>query len=257
MDHLGERLSALIDGELGAAEHERALIHLAKCESCRFEADMMRRLKRRLTGLGEPEPDLDFMGRLMASPGPAGPWDRPTGGGRGPGGPSGGSPFGSSPPLGSSRPLGGFPGGGPTMPGLDPGHSAQAPTEPGTDTVEAARTERERRGPRTGPERHVPSLQGEDSSVRPPYFSGGRYAVAGLAVATALLGSAFVAGGEGAENTPVVEPRLSDYAVEHAVTSRQIPVVDPGGPSVAAWPIGAPTPPLVAEPPSDPTETTR
>ena len=73
MDHLGERLSALIDGELGAAEHERALIHLAKCESCRFEADMMRRLKRRLTGLGEPEPDMDFMGRLMSQSGLGGP----------------------------------------------------------------------------------------------------------------------------------------------------------------------------------------
>ena len=45
-EHLGERLSALVDGELGPAEHESALIHLAKCEACRFEADMTRRLKR-------------------------------------------------------------------------------------------------------------------------------------------------------------------------------------------------------------------
>lgn len=211
MDHLGERLSALIDGELGAAEHERALIHLAKCEPCRFEADMMRRLKRRLTGLGEPEPDLDFMGRLMARPGMD-------------------SPFGSSAPLGSSRPLGGFPG-------------------------EPPRSAPERREPRTSPERYVPVRRPEDGgSVRSPYFSGGRYAVAGLAVATALLGSAFVAGGENPDNAPVVEPRLSDYAVEHAVTSRQIPVVDPATDPVVAWPAGVPR---TSERPSDPNETTR
>lgn len=211
MDHLGERLSALIDGELGAAEHERALIHLAKCEPCRFEADMMRRLKRRLTGLGEPEPDMDFMGRLMARPGMDGP-------------------FGSSAPLGSSRPLGGLP--------------------EGPD-----RNVSERRAPRTSPERYVPVRRPEDGgSVRSPYFSGGRYAVAGLAVATALLGSAFVAGGENPDNAPVVEPRLSDYAVEHAVTSRQIPVVDPATDPVVAWPAGVPR---VSERPSDPNETTR
>lgn len=210
MDHLGERLSALIDGELGAAEHERALIHLAKCEPCRFEADMMRRLKRRLTGLGEPEPDLDFMGRLMARPGMD-------------------SPFGSSAPLGSSRPLGGFP-------------------------EEPTRNVPERRAPRTSPERHVPVRRPEDGSVRSPYFSGGRYAVAGLAVATALLGSAFVAGGENPENAPVIEPRLSDYAVEHAVTSRQIPVVDPATDPSVAWPAGVPREPGA---PSGPNETTR
>ncbi len=217
MDHLGERLSALIDGELGAAEHERALIHLAKCESCRFEADMTRRLKRRLTGLGEPEPDMDFMGRLMSQPGlggpstgRGGPGDR---GDRGPSDPPSSSPFGSSPPLGHSRPLGGFPGGGPLMAG-PAGSGAARDTEP-----------------RTRPERHVPSLPERRGGVDRfsgllPHFSGGRYAVAGLAVATALLGSAFVAGGEG-EDTPVVEPHLTDFAVEHAVTSRQIPVVDP------------------------------
>ncbi|WP_051049559.1 anti-sigma factor family protein [Nocardiopsis ganjiahuensis] len=244
MDHLGERLSALIDGELGAAEHERALIHLAKCESCRFEADMMRRLKRRLTGLGEPEPDMDFMGRLMSQPGLGGPAAGPGGrpGDRGDGGPSDpppNSPFGSSPPLGHSRPLGGFPGGGPLMAG---------PT--GSSTEQGS-------GPRTRPERHVPprpERQGgaDRFSGLLPHFSGGRYAVAGLAVATALLGSAFVAGGEG-EDAPVVEPHLTDFAVEHAVTSRQIPVVEP---LPADRPPFEPLP-VAAERPSASTDTTR
>jgi len=233
MDHLGERLSALIDGELGAADHERALIHLAKCESCRFEADMMRRLKRRLTGLGEPEPDMDFMGRLMSQPGlggPGGPGARDRGD-RGPSDPPPPGPFGSSPPLGHSRPLGGFPTGGPLM-GVggptrpsEPVHRGEASPTPDTASPGRQRTQ-----PRTQPERYVPPRPeprgGDRFSGLLPHFSGGRYAVAGLAVATALLGSAFVAGGEG-EETPIVEPHLADFAVEHAVTSRQIPVVEP------------------------------
>ncbi|GAB3688895.1 anti-sigma factor family protein [Nocardiopsis oceani] len=229
MDHLGERLSALIDGELGAAEHERALIHLAKCESCRFEADMTRRLKRRLTGLGEPEPDMDFMGRLMSQPGLGATRDR---GDRGPSDPPPSSPFGSSPPLGSSRPLGGFPGGGPLS------ATETGPTPP----REQQRTRTQ--GP-VRPRTESPSVADRVSGLL-PNFSGGRYAVAGLAVTTALLGSAFIAGGD-AEDAPVVEPRLSDYAVDHAVSSRQIPVVDP--------PIDPL--PVVDEGPSDTTETTR
>ncbi|MEU0488164.1 zf-HC2 domain-containing protein [Nocardiopsis sp. NPDC006139] len=198
-EHLGERLSALIDGELGPADHESALIHLAKCESCRFEADMMRRLKRRLHGLGEPEPDLDFMGRLVGlsrGDGPGGP-------DRGPSEPpTGGAGFGARPPLGSSRPLGGFPDPGPTPPA--------APMIPEETVVAPERRTRRR---------------GERFSHLFPTLPGGRYAVAGAAVTAVLLGGAFVAGGETGD-APVVEPRLSDFAVEHAVTGRVIPVVD-------------------------------
>ncbi|MFD3688438.1 zf-HC2 domain-containing protein [Nocardiopsis sp. NPDC058631] len=215
MDHLGERLSALVDGELGPVEHESALIHLAKCEPCRFEADMTRRLKRRLTGLREPEPDLDFMGRLTSlshDPGPSG---------RGPSEPPpGGAGFGARPPLGSSRPLGGFPGGGALTAeaAVAAARSGPVVTRASADTAPEGPVRPQR------PERPVRRRGGDRFSHLIPTFPGGRYAVAGFAVATALLGTAFVAGGD-AQNTPVVEPRLSDYAVEHAVTSRQIPVV--------------------------------
>ncbi|MFD0802778.1 anti-sigma factor family protein, partial [Streptomonospora algeriensis] len=94
MDHPGERLSALVDGELGHAERDRILRHLADCENCRFEAEMLRGLKRRLHGLDSPEPSTDFLGRLTSLNGP--PADPPAQG------PPGGG-FGSMPPLGSSR----------------------------------------------------------------------------------------------------------------------------------------------------------
>lgn len=215
-EHLGERLSALVDGELGVAEHERALIHLAQCESCRFEADMTRRLKRRLTGLCEPEPDMEFMGRLsnlghdsgrrQGDSGSHGHRFDPPPGGRG---------FGSRPPLGSSRPLGGYPGGG--------GPLAAEATEPTPGTSEPSDLGRDGHTTR----RHDSGSRGRQVlSHLWPSFPGGRFAVAGFAVATSLLGTAFIAGGGGTEDAPVVEPRLSDYAVEHAVTSRQMPVVE-------------------------------
>jgi anti-sigma factor RsiW len=69
---LGERLTALVDGELGHEERDRALAHLAGCARCRAEADGLRRLKRRLRGLSDLPPadgadDLpsgDFLARL-------------------------------------------------------------------------------------------------------------------------------------------------------------------------------------------------
>jgi anti-sigma factor RsiW len=54
--HLGERLSALIDGELGDAQRERVLAHLARCESCRREAGTLRLLKRRMHALADGDP---------------------------------------------------------------------------------------------------------------------------------------------------------------------------------------------------------
>jgi anti-sigma factor RsiW len=55
--HLGERLSALIDGELGHAQRERVLAHLARCESCRQEAGVLRLLKQRMHALGDSGPE--------------------------------------------------------------------------------------------------------------------------------------------------------------------------------------------------------
>lgn len=67
-DHLGERLTALVDGELDHAERERVLAHLAHCTPCRGEVDAHRRLKAALGGLRDtfPLPPPDLAARLLA-----------------------------------------------------------------------------------------------------------------------------------------------------------------------------------------------
>ncbi|HEY2575043.1 MAG TPA: zf-HC2 domain-containing protein [Streptosporangiaceae bacterium] len=66
MSHLGRRLSALIDGELGDAERDQAHSHLVSCEACRAEAAALRTLKRRVHSLGETSADSALTRRLMA-----------------------------------------------------------------------------------------------------------------------------------------------------------------------------------------------
>ena len=74
MSHLGDRLSALIDGELDGAERDRAHAHLAGCEPCRIEAAELRALKRKLGALlpGAPA-EAAMTRRLIAMTGPGGP----------------------------------------------------------------------------------------------------------------------------------------------------------------------------------------
>ncbi|OAA24171.1 putative zinc-finger [Frankia sp. EI5c] len=52
--HLGERLTSLVDGQLGHDDRDRALAHLARCSACQAEAAEQRFLKTRLTNLAEP-----------------------------------------------------------------------------------------------------------------------------------------------------------------------------------------------------------
>jgi hypothetical protein len=64
--HLGQRLSALIDGELEGSERERVLLHMARCDSCRAEVTALRTLKRRMSALGEAAAGAGLTGRLMS-----------------------------------------------------------------------------------------------------------------------------------------------------------------------------------------------
>jgi anti-sigma factor RsiW len=74
MSHLGDRLSALVDGELSGAERDRAYAHLAGCAQCRAEAAQLRALKQKLHSLVEGAPaEAAMIRRLISMTGPGGP----------------------------------------------------------------------------------------------------------------------------------------------------------------------------------------
>ncbi|OQR61710.1 hypothetical protein B6E66_22160 [Streptomyces maremycinicus] len=86
--HLGDRLSALVDGELGHDTRERVLAHVATCPKCKSEVDAQRRLKNVFAEVAPPTPSESFLARLQGLP-------------------AGGDPDGGGTPLGG----GGFGGG--------------------------------------------------------------------------------------------------------------------------------------------------
>jgi len=99
--HLGDRLSALVDGELGPDARERVLAHVATCPKCKAEVDAQRRLKNVFAEAAPPPPSESFLARLQGLP-----WGGdPEGGGPPPGG--GGLP-GALPGPGRSGALGVF-----------------------------------------------------------------------------------------------------------------------------------------------------
>jgi hypothetical protein len=73
VSHLGDRVSALLDGQLSAEATERAMAHLAGCRGCRDAVEVERLTKARLARLAGPEPTGDLVGRLLAMGGPSGP----------------------------------------------------------------------------------------------------------------------------------------------------------------------------------------
>ncbi|MEU3371011.1 anti-sigma factor [Streptomyces sp. NPDC006660] len=87
--HLGDRLAALVDGELNHDARERVLSHLATCAKCKAEADAQRNLKNVFAQAAPPPPSETFLARLQGlSGGPVGRADDedgtggPFGGGR-------------------------------------------------------------------------------------------------------------------------------------------------------------------------------
>jgi anti-sigma factor RsiW len=118
MSHVGRRLSALIDGELGDSERDQVHAHLVSCQACRDEAAALRMLKRRIGGLGETPADSELTRRLIALAGlpePAAPPSRTrsaTAAFSGAGPSAGRAPWGSSAPW-----LGGSAGDEPDPPG--------------------------------------------------------------------------------------------------------------------------------------------
>jgi anti-sigma factor RsiW len=224
---LGERLTALVDGELDHDERDRALAHLAGCAACRAEADTMRRLKSRLRGLASPPqerpersggapdlPDDAFLRRLRALGEPAGP-------------------DGSAGPADSGGPAGRFGG----VPGPESGPALRWEEPSGG------------RGNRFGgagarassPLRRASQGGMRAGAVRPrdnrPAVYGGagvvgrrriprRYLAVGAAAMVFGLGSASYAVGGENEQQPSVVPAFDRLEVEHALTNGVIPLTE-------------------------------
>lgn len=71
MTHLGDRVAALVDGQLSHSQRDRILAHVASCASCRTEVEAQRRLKERVASARGPNPRPELLHRLqeMAAPG--------------------------------------------------------------------------------------------------------------------------------------------------------------------------------------------
>ncbi|MDH6135082.1 hypothetical protein P3T37_004492 [Kitasatospora sp. MAA4] len=234
--HLGERLTAYLDGELGHDARERVQAHLATCAQCLAEADEGRAVKQLLTATEVVGPSALLMSRLMAV---AALPDSEVDGPGGPGSRSGGGPTVPAVTLGGSRLTGGLFGRGA---GSTFGGGAL-----GADTPVPGIDPRAGRGPdtrlwtgRRGPVRSVsaPSRPPAVQPIsRPPATRGRRlvFAAAGAFSVAAVtlggfgsLGLASVAG-----DTPIDDPHGS------AVVPR-VPGGDQAVPLTAQLPVDYP-----------------
>ena len=65
--HLGDQVSALVDGQLHGAGRDRALAHVAGCSRCASDLRSAREARESLRSrLCEVRPDPEFMSRLLA-----------------------------------------------------------------------------------------------------------------------------------------------------------------------------------------------
>ncbi|TXS56769.1 anti-sigma factor family protein [Streptomyces sp. t39] len=77
--HLGDRLAALVDGELGHDARDRVLAHLATCHKCKAEADAQRRLKSVFAQSAPPPLSEGLLARLQGLPAEPAGGDSPQG----------------------------------------------------------------------------------------------------------------------------------------------------------------------------------
>lgn len=202
MSCLGERLTALVDGELGDEERERAHAHLAGCAGCREEADQLRKLKGRLRGLSELPatdgtgdlPSPDFLSRLRTLPGV--------------------SDFPDAPAAADVPPVSGV---SPKSPVPHAGSRLRHPSRPLRSSARPVRPPHAVRPRDNRPAGHAAAIR-----VQPRR----RYLVVGAATLFLGLGTAsYVAGGR--QDAPAVTPAFDRFAVEHALTSGDAPMTDP------------------------------
>ena len=68
-EHLGDRVSALVDAALDPREHERLLAHVAVCSACRLAVDGERAAKAWVSRLSQPEIGVALTATLLTLPG--------------------------------------------------------------------------------------------------------------------------------------------------------------------------------------------
>lgn len=73
MKHLGERVTALVDDQLGHDDRDRALAHVMNCEQCRLEVERERATKAALRRLADVEPPASLVAALLALAEPGDP----------------------------------------------------------------------------------------------------------------------------------------------------------------------------------------
>ncbi len=202
MSHLGDRLSALVDGELSHDDRDRLHAHLAACQDCRAEAAALRALKRRVGALGDTVMDARLLARLFALAEPG------------------------EPVPARSRAL--------------PGSAAPRPALlmypdkrfPG----------RRARGGTRGSTRQPASLRAEGGGAPqcrggPARLDGRRrvsYVLASIAsfLIIGLGGLSFLVGGGQGAPGPRITPPVEMFTVEHSVTTGEIPFANPSATSV-------------------------
>lgn len=207
MSHLGDLLSALVDGELSGTELDRANAHLAACEACQAEMSALRRLKLDLRTLAASCDSAGVTGRLLAMTGDDGLAVRLAArpGAAGTGDTTAGNP--------------GYPG---SYPGMG-GHCAPA------------RRRRPRRPRPAGPDTTRPGPGGLRGGPRG--HSRGRYVLWGT-VSLVVVGigtAAFGMGGTGGSTAPRITPQVEVFDVEHAATTGDVPFADPSDVSAQLW----------------------
>jgi anti-sigma factor RsiW len=187
VSHLGEQISALVDGELTGAELDRANAHLATCEQCRAEAAELRQLKRDLRALAAPAAAGEADGHAPAEAADA--LTRRLLAMAGPGGPVPSRRLRREQHV-RDRHRGGPPRGGRSAPGRAGTRASQRPpAEP-----------RRRR-----------------------YVLWSALSIVVVGIGTA----AFSMGGSTAEPGPKITPQLEMFSVEHALTFGDVPFPDP------------------------------
>ncbi|MPZ59959.1 MAG: hypothetical protein GEU93_01430 [Propionibacteriales bacterium] len=72
MSHLGDRIAALVDGQLDYPARERALAHLERCDRCRCAVEEERRAKTTVQAMPSPEPSAALLVTLTRNPPPYG-----------------------------------------------------------------------------------------------------------------------------------------------------------------------------------------